>query len=38
MGPKIPYSPNAATAIYFDKVDYWPVALPLVTRDVGSVW
>ena len=37
MGPKMPYSPNAATAIHFDKVDYWPVALPLVTRDVGSV-
>ena len=35
--PKIPYSPNAATSIHFDKVDYWPVALPLVTRNVGTV-
>ena len=27
-GPKIPYNPNAATAIRFDKVDHWPAALP----------
>ena len=36
-GPKIPSSPNAATVIHFDKVAYWPVALPLLTCDVRSV-